>query len=420
MAFSACGWAAEATAPAPIVTVTLDAPGAPAPAAKPSDARLARVSGWITERAPGCPPEVAIAAAQRFLEELEERHPEQLDRLLAADFPIREVESPLLRQVAAQLAGPKWASLREELARRRIETVRGTGEPGGPDAASLMARIKETSAVQHRRLLEGRLEDDDLALVLRKARQKGSAPAGRAPAAPKVLTAAEIVSEFARHNLDGSALERLQAYVVEGRLRTATGEEQHLLLFKMRPDRFRLVVLVDGATRFIMGGDGRRFWQQQPGQPPQAVAPEVIGLRRYLGEFVDPLLVAEDNHYELLGGGAAGPQKPYRIAVRRADGSGYVAQIDQATFREIGREEADGASARYSDFREIAGVTFAFREEAVDREGRTGVLELTRITPNPGLVQELFRPPAPDDQSYFAFERLLAKTSPAAGEVKTR
>ena len=77
-------------------------------------------------------------------------------------------------------------------------------------------------------------------------------------ASPKVLTAAEIVSEFARRNQDGSALQRLEALTIEGRIRTAAGEEQQLFLYKMRPDRFRLVVRAGGTTRFILAFDGRR------------------------------------------------------------------------------------------------------------------------------------------------------------------
>ena len=428
MACSACGWAADGATPAagpPSVTLTLEAAGVRAAESRPGDARLARVSGWITERVPACPPDAAIGAAQQFLQELEERHPEQLDRLLAADFPVREIESPLLRQVAVQLTGPRWTSLREELARRRVEIVLASAETGrvasgSANAAGLIAKLKKSSEVQYRRLLDGRLEDDDLAQVLRKAGQTASGPGPLVPAAPKTLTAADIVSEFARRNQEGSALGRMQAYVVEGRLRPAAGEEQHLLLFKMRPDRFRLVVQVAGSTRLIVAGEGHHFWQQSPGQPVQTVAPEAMGAQRYMAEFADPLLTSEGYAYERLADGAADQQKFFRIAVRRSDGSGYVAQIDQETFRETGREDADGSRARYSDFRTVAGVAFAFREEATDRQGRKGVLELTRITANPGLVEELFKAPSPEDQSYFAFERLLASGAEPPAGAKTR
>ncbi len=409
--WSALGRAADAGGTA--VTVSLDTAAAPAAAANPPDARLARVSAWITERAPACPPDAVVAAAQQFLEELQGRHPEQLDRLLGADFSIREVEPALLRQVAAQLKGPQWAGLREQLARRRIEAMLAASGESPAEADMLVAKIKETADYQYRRLVEGRIEDDDLASLLKGTRQGNAASPALVPEKPKALTAAEVMSEFARHNQVGSAADRLRAYMIEGRLRTAAGEDQRLLLFKMRPDRFRLVVQAGGSTRLILAGAGGRFWQQVPGHAAQAVNREAMGVRRYLGEYVDPLFGADGYTYEKVADGSPGNERIHRIAVRRPDGSGYVALVDRETFHEVGREEPDGSSERYSDFRNVGGVTFAFREEQVDREGRRGVLELTRVTPNPGLVGAFFEPPISDDQAYFVFERLAASGGPA-------
>lgn len=381
------------------------------------------MTGWIRERAPDCPPDLVVSVAQRFLEELQERHPEQLDHLLVEDFQVREVESALFRQIGSQLVGASWAPQREELARRRVEAMLvqegSAAAAAAADATSLMAKIKATSQVQSRRLLEGRMDEDDLARLLKKTRGNDTARAATTPEQAKVLTAAAIVSEFTRHNQVGSALQRLRAYTVEGRLKTAAGEEQRLLLFKMRPDRFRLAVLIDGTTRFIVAGDGQRFWQQAPGQPPQVVPTEKIGTRRYLGEFFDPLFSEEGVSFERLADGTSGGQKFYRLAVRRSDGSSYVAQIDMETFQENGREEADGGNTRYSDFRQVAGLTIAFREEATDKEGRKGVLELIRVTPNPGLIQDLFEPEAQGEQTYFAIEQLLPRLPLAAGNSKS-
>jgi hypothetical protein len=410
-ALAAGGWAADdgiGVAEGSSATLSLDFPNA-----KTNEIRLARVTGWIRERAPSCPPDLTVAIAQQFLAELQESHPEQLDRLPAADFPVRDIEPALLRQMAAQLKGSQWADLREVLARRRIaavlESEGAAAATATADAGGLIAKIKDVSQVQYRRLIEGRMEEDDLVRMLKKARSGDTVSRETQPEQAKTLTAAMIVSEFSRHNQVGAALQRLRAYTIEARLKTASGKEQHLLLFKMRPDRFRLAVLVEGTTQFIVAGDGQHFWQQAPGQPPQIVPAEKIGERRYMGEFIDPLFAEEGFSYERLADGALGGQKFYRIAVRRADASGYVAQIAPETYREIGREDSDGLKTAYSDFRQVAGITFAFREEAVDREGRKGVLELTRVTPNPGLIQDFFEPDAQGGQSYFAVEQLLPR-----------
>ena len=425
-AVSSNGRAADAIAPPPTgeaaVSVSLSATGAPANA-KTGEARLARVTEWIRERAPGCPADIMVSAAQQFLEDLRDSHPDLLDRMATEDFPVREIEPALLMQVAAQLKGSQWAELREKLALRRVEAVLAqegsAASAAAADAAGLMAKIKDTSQVQYRRLLEGRMEADDLELAIKKARGGDALRPLPTSAETKTLTASDIVSEFSRHNQVGAALQRLRAYTIEAKLKTASGEEQRLLLFKMRPDRFRLAVLAGGTTRFIEAGDGQRFWQQVPGQPPQTVPADKIGARRYLGEFIDPLFAGEGVSFERMADGSSGAQKFYRLAVHRADGSNYVAHIDQDSFWETGREESDGGNTQYSDFRQIAGVTIAFREEATDREGRKGVLELVRMTPNPGLIQDLFEPASQAEQGFFAVEQLLARVPVAAGEPKS-
>ena len=63
-------------------------------------------------------------------------------------------------------------------------------------------------------------------------------------------------------------------------------------------------------------------------------------------------------------------------------------------------------------------MTIAFREEATDKEGRKGVLELVRVTPNPGLIQDLFDPAAQGGQTYFAVEQFLPRLPPAAANSK--
>lgn len=422
--FSASAASADTAAPAPGKSIPKAALSATEPAApKFSDAQLARVSGWLQEMAPPAPPAAIAAAAQHFLEDLQWQHPDKLDRLLAGDFPRQDFASTLLRNLAAQLSGAPQAALREALARQRVQTLlalqNGAVHPTVQDAAALIEKLKGISQVYYRRLLEGRIEDEDLVPLLKDARQAGTAASQAATVAPKVLTAADILSEFSRRNQTGSALERLRAYSIDGQLKPASGEAQHIVLFKLRPDRFRLHVLTGETMRYLLANDGAHFWQQTPRGKPQNVSPESMGARRYLREFVNPLFGQEKDYtFERLEDGSLDGRKIYRIAVRRADGSQYVSCIDPDNFHEIGGEYQDGARARYSDFRTVAGFTMAFREETVDREGHKGVFELTKFTENPGLVQEFFDEPIEGrDLSYFAFEQLSAG-APASPQAK--
>lgn len=419
------GWAADknaAGASAPAFSLT--PAESESDVAKFSDAQLAFVQSWIKQKAPECPPAVSGAVAELFLEELQQRRPEKFHQLLTPDFPAAAFESILLRHVAAKLTGAGQGPLREDVARRRVGAVLAAGgrdtRVALADAAGLIAKIRDNSPAQHRRLLEGKMDDDDLEILLKKSSQTAAGPKEVAPPKPKALTAADIVSEFSRRNQAGSALQRLQGYTVEGKLKNAAGEEQELLLFKMRPDRFRLVVRSAGLTRYILSSDGSQFWQQSPGQPPQVVPAEKMGARVHLAEFVDPLFVGEGYTYERRDDGERDGRKFHRIAVRRPDGSGYVACIDVETFRETARENEDHSVSRYSDFREVGGVTYAFREEVADPSGGKGAFSVTRIAPNPGLMQDFFDLPARQNAGYFQIEQLLAPPAARTAGPLTR
>lgn len=398
------GHAAEAE-PAPISLFS----AAPAPAIF-TESQLAFVQSWIREKVPECPAEVAAAVGTLFLAELKQQRPEMVDRLLAPDFPTRTFEPALLRLIGEQLTAGSQSVLRSEIARRRVQAVLAL-EPAAAataarDAADLVTRLQGVSASSHRRLTEGRMDDEELQLQLRKLRQpKDAAASSAAPTKPRELTASDLVSEFTRANQAGNAALRLQALTVEGRVRTAAGEEQQLFVYKMRPNRVRLVVRQAGATIYVMAFDGSRFWQQVPGGPVQELTAAAVGQRRYLAEFLDPLFGEQNAVFDLREPIAG--QAFTRIGVRRADGTSYVTRLDPATYRQIGRESDDGSIARYSDFRDVAGVTFAFHEEVADKDGHTGVFDVTRITPNPGLIQAFFDPAPAGRPDFFELEKII-------------
>ena len=410
-------WAADDNLP--MVSLPIAPVASPAPAGGGySSAQIARASAWIRELAPACPPAVTGAAAQSFLDELHERSPDLIDRMLAPDFPMQDLESTLLRNVSLHLTGSAFVPLREELARRRAQLVlaRGGLSSSAPPARldALQGKIKALSDTRYRALLEGQMDDDDLAFYLKRADDSG-APRTE-PAALGGPSASAIVAEYTRRNQTGSALQRWRAYVVEARLQTATGEAQQLSFYRLRPDRFRLTVGTGGVVRFVQAGDGEQFWQQVPGSPIQTISRTKMGSRRYLAEFVDPLFSAEGYAFERLPDGGSGNARFFRIRVRRSDDSTYVARIDAQSYRQIGREEADGSIVSFSDFREVSGVTFAFREEVTNQGGQKGSMTLTRITVNPGLIEDFFTPSPQGEQVFFYFENMLAQARPVAGQ----
>ncbi len=391
--------------------------GTSAPAAGFSEAQLSFVKGWIQERVPECPAQTVDAVANHFLEDLQASRPEKFDQLLSPDFPEAKFDSGLLRDVAAHLPGPSWTQLREQLALRRVRALidagNGPGDAKEADAGALVAKIKAASDIDYGRLTEGRMDDDDLASVLRKDQRSGDSHAAAEAAKPRVLTAADIVSEFSRHNQEGTATQQLYAYVSEGSLESAEGTFEVVVL-KLRPDFVRVIVGKSGKVQSVVAGHGERFWKQVPGSPPFPVPQEAAAEFRHLAEFLDPLFTGDGYTFERLSDGRSGASTYYRVAVHRVDGSEYTVQIDPQTFHEIGRERPDGSTAASSDFRVVAGVTVSYREETKDKSGNHTVFTLERFTANPGLTQVLFDEPEPRDQGYFAVGHLLAESADRA------
>lgn len=358
------------------------------------EATRARVLVWLREIAPESPADRAGEIVDAFLVQVQRRDPAALARMEHSSAGLPEWEGGLWRAMAQRLTAAEGAQRETAALRRVVARFRSAPGVGEPEAKALLAQLRDQADFRYRRLLDGRMDDEELERVWRRFREPPAAAASAPVARPaRELTATEIVSEFGRRNQEGAAAGRLEAYALAGTLTTGGGEKQDLLLFRMRPNRFRLAMRKDGVTTFILAADGERFWQQIPGRPPMLARAADVGNRRHLREFLTPLLAPEGYRFERTGEREEDGRRMHRLSVSRPDGSSYITWIDQESFREVGRELPDGSVARYSDFRDVAGISIAHREEIVAPDGRRTVLEINRISPNPGLFAAFFEPP---------------------------
>jgi hypothetical protein len=375
------------------------------------------------ERAPECPPDIAGIVATQFMDDLQTNHPASFEQLMSPKFPSNEFESTLLRDIASHLNGPSWTALKERLAVRRVRFLVGKGDFDGAshpeDPAAIVARIRTSSDIHYRRLLDGKIEDDDLSFFIKKGEPGNEASRTVEDHMQRPVTADDIISDFSRRNQDGASLRRIQAYVIEGDVESQSNRTVHLLMFKLRPDFVRVVVMKDGLSRSVIAGHGGAYWRQAPGGITEDLGKAASAEMDNIGEFADPLFAEEAYLFSRLPDGAGASGTFFRIGVKRPNGSGFVAHIDPATLHEIGREEENGATSVNSDFRNIAGVTIAFHQESTDAKGIKTVFQISRFTPNSGVTQVMFSQPGPRDQGYFEIERLLAASdSPKPPIVK--
>ncbi len=378
-------------------------------------APVAAALAWLTENAPDYPPAIAPEAAARFVELVGERQPAEVIHLGSPALPVTRFESLLWQTAAARLSGPAYAAQREALASRRVRAL--LREAQGGEAANradpVIARLKAESSASYRRLVDGKMEDEDLLRFAsapdERARRAEAKPVSTAP---KILSAAEIVSEFARRNQAGAATAKWRAYEVEATMQTPGGGEQVLQLFKLRPNRFRVHLRATGKDAQVVAFDGTRYWRQA-GPRVDTVSAEALGSLRYLAEFLDPLFDTDGHAFERREDTVYDGRPCFRLRVQRADGSYYDTLIDTENYHQLAREDSNGGRTRYADFRTVAGVTIAHREELTTRDGTVVTLSTSRLVPNPGLIAAFFETPAAQQLDLNPLEQVLAQsTSP--------
>ena len=368
-----------------------------------------QLTTWINTQIPQVPAERDREIAKAFLTRVADRRPDLAEALRAGRTDINPFASELLRESAATLSAPEYAALREQLARRRVGIILKTNQEDASDAAanSAIERLNTVSSVYKRKLVEGKVDDDDLWLLLKRIRGHDTEKQAKA-AVPHELTAAEIVDEYARRNQTGAAAQKLQAYSMQATLRTATGTTQKLTIFRMRPDLLRLVVSASDSTELVLIENGGQYWQEAKGQPTIAIPTKDIGSRKYLAEFLNPLFAQENYTFQRIEDEKIGDQKIYRLKVTRHDGSEYISCINAESFREVAHEKDNGLKIELNDFRDLGGVTVAYHETITSELGQQSQLQVERATANPGLIADLFQPNRAKTQEYYSLEAAFA------------
>lgn len=361
------------------------------------------VLAWLARNAPECPPAAAPEVAAKFVEQLSLLYPGETAQ---SDAALQRFEPLLWQTLAVCLHGSAYDNQRQLFALRRVRALAQRTTAGPERAEAAVTRLKKESPAAYRRLAEGRMEDEEIARLPGLAPERDQARSAAAAAAPKVLSAQEIAGEFARRNQVGAAAARLQSYRMEARLRNPDGSEQVVHLFKLRPDRFRMDLWSGRGEAVTVAFDGTRYWRQI-GTKVEPVDPAALGSLQHANEFLDPLFGAEGVQFTRLEDQVIGGRKCHALRVQRRDGSAYVAFLDQENYHELGRDNPDGTRIRYSDFRDLAGVTVAYHEAILRPGGQSASVEIRQATANADLIGIFFQTPAADRFDLAPLERML-------------
>ncbi|HEY9156144.1 MAG TPA: hypothetical protein VIM69_13495, partial [Opitutaceae bacterium] len=68
----------------------------------------------------------------------------------------------------------------------------------------------------------------------------------------------------------------------------------------------------------------------------------------------------------------------------------------------------NGLRIELSDFRDLGGITTAFHETLTAEDGKQSQFQIDRVSANPGLVSDLFRPAGARNGDYYNLEQAFA------------
>lgn len=221
------------------------------------------------------------------------------------------------------------------------------------------------------------------------------------PAAPPD-TVRERVSRILHAYGGWGRLASVRSYRLEGEM-FSTMRHTHVPTTRVfaRPDRFKtLIDYPDGVEARLL--DGGRGWRNAHGpgldpvdgpmfmsmvlQAARSNVPWILAERESAARFIEPL---ETDGLKLPG--IEIPLGEGLVFRAWTNPVTHLVMVSQGTLETP--ELSTHFETRYSDFREVAGVKFPFREENFASGMRIGVTTVTRLLVNPPLSPAEFHPP---------------------------
>jgi hypothetical protein len=216
-----------------------------------------------------------------------------------------------------------------------------------------------------------------------------------AAGAPSARDLDELVGRIARAYGGEKALSQVKAFRETGALESPRGVARTVRTFAP-PDRLRVEIVYpggNGEVRVLDGARGYRDGESVEGPPRDAM---VLQAARLDLPF---LLLRSRKKLIDLGDVERGGERMHGIGIPLGRGLNLAVTVDPGSARIVRSEGAlpgPGGQIRfatdYSDFREVQGLLFAFREASFASGQRTGETRLEKIELLQSLPESTFRP----------------------------
>lgn len=238
-------------------------------------------------------------------------------------------------------------------------------------------------------------------------RESGSqeAASGPDPLTRDLSDTNQVLDDFLISNLGALQAEQLQSirifgHIVEGETR------REFSVVKKRPNLAYLKLYLDRGVELTYGMDGGRVWRRidAPGTTPKEewASEEAARNLQSMTHFFSPLIDIALQQRGLVESITFSEELGFdTIAIRFLNeraGVQSVAHLDAEDFSLLSRLDflADGEIRRsnFSDFRMIDGFRFPFLIATEIDSVEQQVVEIDRMTLNPGVISEFFEPPS--------------------------
>jgi hypothetical protein len=407
------------------LTVGAAAQVAPGPGEVPGNAAAAaelerfQVATQLRATRPTLTPEQEARVVTAFLEHLRTRNAVAAEKLRAGRMDREELDARLgvfLRENPALLQSAASARPADDPRVRVIELLRETRSLTLTDrerealADQFIERLREANRVAHDALMSGRLSPEELRSRLTLYLNDLTAATATPQADPRDATLEALIDKHVRDH-HGNPQERLRSFAFRGSV-TDGPRTLDFVVMKKRPGLLRMLILDQGTVIRSIGHDGEIAWTQAPGEPAVRAIGTAEADIAEMARFDSPLVGYRERGAEVHREDQPGTG-PIVIRVREKTGAETVSVLDPETLVEVAQRTTSAAGepveTRFSDHRKVGVANLPHVHERWVAGKLRATNRITQIVPEPGLLDSVFRRPAPAELTYMDYQGALRR-----------
>jgi hypothetical protein len=240
----------------------------------------------------------------------------------------------------------------------------------------------------------GKMSDDEIQSRVSVFVGDLQAEAVRSAADPALAAALPIIDAYLKANF-GSATDRVESLCYRGTVEEGS-KVRHFVIFKRRPNMIRIHIVDGDIVIGVLGYDGKTAWSETYGKPAIELGGPQAEQISNAAAFDDPLQDYQA-HGAVVRLVSRPAEVPIQLQIVDPDGTEMISTLDPSTHRQLSlRTKRPGKAwneMRFSDYRKVGAVNFAFRQEEWGEGGLRSTTKIDEVALDPGLIEPFFARP---------------------------